>query len=222
MPATMRDILEVAMTRTWMLLAAGFLGLGSVGCVEDIAAPPPPPKEAELVHYWHFNALAEGTLTTVPVDVSTLTGAVITYPGTGAGYMDRVDPGSDLGAKPATPAGYGLRPRNPANTRELIIVAPSTGYEKLVVSFAAMRSSNGAVQEEFYYSANGGATWTLVGAAYDISESWNLKTFDLAAITAVNDNPNLRFRLLFVGTNADGSSGNNRLDNILVEGVPLS
>ena len=86
-------------------------------------------------------------------------------------------------------------------------------------SFAVMRSSSGAAQEEFYYSANGGTTWTLVGSAYNIELDYALKTIDLSAITAVNNNPNLKFRILFIGDLAAGASGNNRFDNILVEGV---
>ena len=42
---------------------------------------------------------------------------------------------------------------------------------------------------------------------------------NLSAITAVNNNPNLKFRILFIGDLAAGASGNNRFDNILVEGV---
>jgi hypothetical protein len=206
-----------------MVLTVGVLGLGAAGCVEDIVAPAPPPKLSELVHYWHFNALPAGTLTApIPADVSKLTGTDISYPGTGAGYMDQVSPGTDLNAQPGQLAGLGLRPRNPANTRELIIVAPSTGYEKLVVKYAVQRSSSGAQQEEFYYSANAGTTWVLVGAAFDIAEDWAVKTFDLTAITAVNNVANLRFRIRFVGIGADGASGNNRLDNITIEGVPLT
>jgi hypothetical protein len=210
---------EANMKRTLLPLLIGLLALSSSACVDDVAAPPPAPKVSEYIHYWNFNTLPTGTLTSVNADVSKLSGAVITYPGTGLGYMDNVDPGSSVNAQQAAPAGLGLRPRNPANTRELIIAAPSTGYEKLVVSFAVMRSSSGAAQEEFYYSANGGTTWTLVGAAYNIELDYALKSIDLSAITAVNNNANLKFRILFIGEFAAGASGNNRFDNFLIEGV---
>lgn len=200
------------------IVGAALLALS--GCVADVTAPPAAPKDAEIIHYWHFNNLPAGTLTSVAADYTRLS-ATITYPGTGAGYMDNVDPGASINLQMGQPAGLGLRPRNPANTRELLIVAPSTGYGKLVVSFAVMRSSNGAAQEVFEYSANGGTTWTQVGNAYDIPLDFELRTFDLSAIEAVNNNANLRFRIRFVGAGADGSSGNNRLDNIVVEGVPL-
>jgi len=207
--------------RNGMRIAAlGLLLVGGTACVEDLVEPPPPPKEAEVVHYWHFNALAEGTLTSVTSDVSKVAGGVMTYPGTGAGYMDRVDPGSDINAEAGQPAGFGLRPRNPANTRELLIVAPSTGYSKLVVTYALQRSSSGAAQEAFDYSANGGATWTPVGSAFDVSIDWTKVTIDLSAITAVDNQANLRLRIRFLGAGADGTSGNHRFDNFKIEGVP--
>jgi hypothetical protein len=223
MRAATQDNHEAAMTRNWVLLTIGLLGLGAVACVDDLALAPLPPKVSELVHYWHFNALPTGTIATpVPADVSKLTGANITYPGTGAGYMDQVDPGSALNLQEGQPAGLGLRPRNPANVRDLIIVAPSTGYEKLIFSFAVMRSSNGAAQEEFSYSVDGGTTWVVVDAAYNIELDYAVKTINLSTVTAVNNQANLRFRIRFLGDLAAGTSGNNRFDNILIEGIPIS
>lgn len=202
-----------------LALAAAFI-VPMQGCVKDEPMAPPPPVLSDVIHYWHFNNLPAGTLTSVNADYSKLTGAVITYPGTGAGYMDYVDPGSLLGAQQSAGAGYGIRFRNPSNTREAIIVAPSTGYQKLTVSFAVMKSSttSGADNQEFYYSTNGGTTWNLVGASYVPEIDYTLKTFDLSAIAAVNDNANLRFRLLFTGPLAAGTSGNHRIDNFAVIG----
>ncbi len=204
----------------WTLML-GAVGVALAGCVDDPVAPPPPPTDAELIHYWHFNNLPEGTLTSVPADFGAVAGGVITYPGTGAGYMDRVDPGSDLNNRMGQLAGFGLRPRNPSNTRELLVVAPSTGYRDVVVQFAVTRTANGATQEEFQYSTDGGGSWTRVGSVYDVQLEFTLMTFDLSGVAAVNNNPNLRFRILFLGETAAGSSGNNRFDNVTIEGVPL-
>jgi hypothetical protein len=60
----------------------------------------------------------------------------------------------------------------------------------------------------------------MVGAAFDVTEEWTVKSFNLAAVTAVNNKANLRFRIKFVGTGADGASGNHRIDNITMEGTP--
>lgn len=226
MSAARRVNHEATMTRNLLLLTVGLLGLGAAGCVEDIAAPPPPPKESEVIHYWHFNGLPTGTLTApIPADVSKLTGTDISYPGTGAGYIDRVTPGTDLNARPGVEAGNGLRPRNPSNTRELLILAPSNGYEKLVISYALQRSSPaGAEQQQLQYSVDGGATWVTIGAAYDLTAldpTWERKSFSLEAITAVNNKASLRFRIQFLGPAAAGTSGNHRVDNLVIEGVPL-
>jgi len=207
------------------LAALGLVALAITGCVEDLLEPPPPPKESEVIHQWNFNSLATGTLTEVPSDASRVGSGMITYPGTGNGYIDRVDPGTDLNALPGVLAGFGLRPRNPAATRELLIVAPSTGYEKLEISYALQRSSPaGAEQQLLQYSSNGGTTWVNVAPAYDLTSidpNWERKYFNLEAVTAVNNNPNLRFRILFQGPAASGTSGNHRIDNLIIEGVPL-
>jgi hypothetical protein len=213
------------MTRR-LLLAALVAGVTLAGCVQDNpvepAIQPPPDTTKVLIHYWDFNALPEGTITApVAADYSVLSGANITYPGTGDGYMDRID-GSELNLRRGAIPGFALRARNPANTRELLIAAPSTGYEKLIVRYAAVRTANGALSQEFYYSANAGATWTKAGETITINLEYTLYTFDLSAIAAVNNNPNLRFRILQTGDAAAGASGNNRFDNFTVEGEAAS
>lgn len=196
--------------------------LTATGCIDDPVAPPPPPTLSEVIHYWHFNNLPTGTLTSVLADVTKRAPAEITYPGTGAGYMDQVDPGSDINARNSTVAGLALRPRNPANVRALIIAAPTTGYKSIVVTWAVQRSGSGAQQEEFSYSTDGGTTWVPVGSPIAIAEAWELKSVSLTTITAVENKATVKFRILFTGTGSDGSSGNNRIDNITVEGIPLA
>lgn len=208
--------------QTGALFLVAMLALATTACVDDIALPPPAPTLSEVIHYWHFNNLPAGPLTSVVADVTKRAPAEIIYAGTGPGYLDNVDPGSDLNARNSMLAGLGVRLRNPANVRQLIIAAPSTGYKSLVVTWAAMRSSTGAIQEEFAYSVDGGTTWVPVGAPIVIAEVWELKSVDLKAITAVENKANLKFRILFTGTGSDGASGNNRIDNLTVAGIPLA
>jgi hypothetical protein len=179
----------------------------------------------DIIHYWHFNDLPSGTLTSVDADFSIAGVATITYPGEGTGYMDRFDPGSDLNLLMDAVPGFALRLRNPADTREMIIAAPSTGYEGLFFTFAAHRSNNGAEQQEFYYSPDVGETWTQVGEAYDIQPidpEYELFNFDLSAIEEIDNNPDLQFRILFIGANASGTSGNQRMDNISIRGNQIT
>ncbi len=174
-----------------------------------------------LLHYWHFNNLPDGHLEMVEADYSASGAAHITYPGTGNGYMDRTD-GTLLNAHQGYTAGYGLRVRNPSDTRELLIQAPSVGYEELIFSFASHRTTNGARQQELYYSPDDGQTWTQLGDAYDIEPEFQLYTFDLRHLDEVNDNPGLQFKIVFTGPEASGPDGNNRFDNVVLSGTAIN
>lgn len=186
--------------------------------------------EAEIVHYWHFNSLPSGTLTEVEADYSAVGTATITYPGSGDGYMDTrthraADPVSNLnllmGQEPDQ--GAVLRLRNPSDTREMIVTAPSTGFHDITGAYATTRTSNGATQQELYYSTDGGANWTQIGTSYTILElpSWILRTFDISGDEAANNNEELMFRVLFTGEGADNDAGNDRFDNFSLHGIPL-
>ncbi len=191
--------------------------------------------DAALIHYWHFNSMSGDEVTEVHSDFSIddLTG-IITYPGTGDGYMDarthrESDPVSNfnlrLGEEPDQ--GAVLRVRNPAATREMLLEVPSTGYKDLTFTFATTRTDNGATTQRFEYSPDAGETWIQVGEDYEIpfledEEGVYLhKVFDLSDIDEVNDNPDLHFRFLFLGDAAENTSGNNRFDNMTLDGKPM-
>lgn len=181
-----------------------------------------------LVHYWHFNNLPSGTLSSVAADSSAnKTGAVITYPGTGAGYIDNVSPGNIKNARLSQSAGLGLRPRNPSNTRSLLIGAPTTGFSNMVMRFATARTTSGAQNQEYAYSLDSGLTF--------ITTNLNITTFspsteptydsvqlDFRNIAAANNNRKFMVRISFSGAAASGTSGNNRFDNISFEALPAS
>lgn len=64
-----------------------------------------------LLHYWNFNSLPSGTITSVNSDttISTIsTNGNIQYPGTGAGYMDNFSPVNTLNTRNSAPDGLGL------------------------------------------------------------------------------------------------------------------
>ena len=175
-------------------------------------------EEMSLIHYWHFNNLGNEILDQVITDHSlTTTRGNIAYPGTGAGYMDRTD-GTLLNAKLNAEAGYALRVRNPSDTRHLILNVPTTGYENIVFSFAVQRTSNGARQQSLEFSADQGSSWTIVEDSYTIGLPYAIRSFDLSDYPEVNDNPDLRVRISFLGNEAAGASGNNRFDNIALQG----
>jgi hypothetical protein len=168
----------------------------------------------QLAHYWHFNSLPAGTLTSVAADVAAVGAPTITWPGTGAGYLDNVA-GSDVNAQLGNAAGLGLRVRNPSDTRELHITLPTTGLAEPLLAAAVWRSSNGAQEVRLEYATAAGTdNWLPLGGTVAISEVPGLVSWDFAGIAAANDNPDFRVRLLFSGTNAAGASGNTRWDNV--------
>lgn len=186
--------------------------------------------ESQLIHYWHFNNLPSGTLTSVQANFSEVSGASITYPGTGAGYMDRrthreEDPVSNLNLQlgQAPDQGAVLRVRNPSSTRSLVIASPSTGFEDINLTFATTRTSNGATQQEIYYSIDGGNEWLFTNHSYLLPElpEWDLISVDLSTIKSANNNSDLKIKILFTGSNNSGTEGNNRFDNVSVSGVPI-
>jgi hypothetical protein len=187
--------------------------------VQALFEPVPEPTPV-LLHYWHFNDLPSGTLSQVPADFTLLAGAAITYPGAGAGYMDRVtDGGSALNVRMGQPAAHALRVRNPSDARELILALPTTGYRNVVLRYAMVRTDNGAQEQRLFYRTSAAAEWTPFGAALTVTPNYQLVEFDFSAVAGANDNPEFAVRILFGGAAAGGSSGNNRFDNITVDAV---
>ncbi len=179
------------------------------------------PYQFVPIHAWHFNDLPAGTLTAVEADLSLVATGMITYPGTGAGYLDRVDDGTLLGALPDTPAGYALRVRNPSDTRQLHLHLPTTGYVEPRLSVAAWRTVNGAQEVALEYSATGEAgSWQPLGEAVILTEEPALHAWDLGAVEAASNNADFQVRLRFGGSNAGGASGNTRYDNIVLQAKP--
>ncbi len=174
-----------------------------------------------VIHYWHFNDLPEsGELTEINADYS-VNDAMITYPGTGIGYMDSYHQGSEFNVVDNAEAGQALRVRNPAVNRQMIIKASSRGYENLFLSFEVYRSNNGATRQNLYFSIDDGVVWHPVKLGYEINTEYNVYSFPLAAWPEINNKQNLQFRILFSGENYTGDSGNNRFDNILLTGDPF-
>lgn len=173
-----------------------------------------------LLHYWHFNDLPSGALSQVPADFTLLSDAAITYPGVGAGYLDRVsDEGTPLNARQEQPAGHGLRVRNPSDTRELLLTLPTTGYQNVVLRYAFVRTNNGAQEQRLYYRTTDAGEWIPFGGVVPVTQDYQLFEYDFSGLAGVDDNGQFAVRILFGGANAGGSSGNNRFDNITVDAV---
>jgi hypothetical protein len=183
--------------------------------------PPIEENEKTIVNYWHFNT-AVGDQDTVHADYSN-GGAYIRYQpidpmGTMIGRMDETS-GTAINAKAGYDAGRCIRPRNPSENGELLITLNSEGFENLKLSYATQTSSfnSGMLRQVLYISTDGvnfnqfGDTFTFVSTDFELVE------FDLSTLAAANDNPNLMAKIRFIGNNS-GTSGNNRFDNVVLEG----
>ena len=169
-----------------------------------------------VVHYWHFNTLPIGTTTSATADFSLFpNGPVITYAGTGNGYMDDFSPGSTLNAQFGEPAGAALRVRNQSEGRALIIPLPATGCSDIRLSFDVHRSGQGMLTNVFEYTLDGGVTYQntgIVPQTIPVTENYVTHVIDFTAVSGANYNPNFGVRITWIG-NTIQSNGNNRYDN---------
>ena len=177
--------------------------------------------EQSIVNYWHFNT-ADGDLDTVHADYSN-GDAYILYQqidpmGDAIGRMDDVG-GSDINARAGYDADRGIRPRNPSENGELLLTLNSEGFENLKLSYASERSGSGMLKQVLYISTDG-QTFAPFGDTVIVATSYELVEFDLSGLAAANNNPNLMAKIRFFEQNT-GTSGNNRFDNVVLEGKSI-
>jgi hypothetical protein len=131
--------------------------------------------------------------------------------------------GTTLNARQGDLAGQSLTLQggtgNINNGRNLTFSVDTLGYSNIIVTFASQGTSTGFNSNQFQYSLDG-VTFIDFGTPYAPPTSFALFTFDLSSIAGLNNNPNAAFRIVFNG--ATSASGNNRIDNLVVEGTPLS
>ncbi|MGC1390504.1 MAG: T9SS type A sorting domain-containing protein [Bacteroidales bacterium] len=191
----------------------------------------------KLIHYWHFNNTVPGVhLVAIPADYSTLGNASVIYkpvkiPGASDttnvnDYMDnlagdiinqRSGYGGCCGA-----TNYGVRTRNPSDYMQFLWYIPTKKYQNIVINYETQTSSlaSGQLQQLFSYSLDSAQTFTTAGLTVSnvsAGVTWGLVTLDLSSIATVNNNGKLVLKILFSGQNT-GNSGNNRFDNITIEG----
>ena len=96
----------------------------------------------------------------------------------------------------------------------------TSGFEDIVVKWDQTRSSTGPASFGFAYSIDG-ATFADVLPNYTVTESWATITRDLSAISTVENNSSVFFRIVSraAGTTTAGTS---RLDNFTVEGTAIA
>ena len=130
--------------------------------------------------------------------------------------------GTPINAQSGFPGGGSLSPQgapgNANNGMEILISVSTAGYEDIVLSWAQQRSGTGFTSTAVAWSADGGSSFTNFGDT-SVGTSFALTSLDFSEVEALNDNPDIVFRLTLDG--ASGQTGNSRYDNITVVGTPL-
>lgn len=179
----------------------------------------------ELVHYWHFNSLTvpAGGVNTIIADYTAVNQAtpMLTYAGTGTGYIDEVSTGSELNLHLNELAGKAARVRNPSGDRSLVLDLPTTGYQDIKFSYSVTRTNSGQLINNIAYSLDGTnfIQSNLAQTSFSVQTSYELINIDFSGIEGANNNPNFKIQITFEG-NTTASNGNNRLDNITLKGIP--
>lgn len=164
----------------------------------------------QLIHYWNFNTAQLLTPT------RTTGGAAITVSGTpesGTG-QDFAAINSRLGDV----AGSHLRVNNPIG-QTVTISAPTTGFEDVIIRYETRRSGQGAGTQLVSYTLDG-TTFTPFETFTIVDGTPVVKILDFRNLPASDNNPAFALRITFQqGTG--GVAGNNRFDNLTVEGKEL-
>jgi len=190
-----------------------------------------------IIHYWNFNNFTSkmytDTIHGINADYSDLdkSKAQILYAemsGVSSSFSTYEDFYPTVAADYDTvnlqlgdTAGNALRPRNPSDSMYLLFYIPTTNFKNISLKYGSESSSvgSGMLHQIFDYSVDSGVNWKTSGLSIPSDSAWLI--FHLTSInfsdTLVNNNPKMVFRIAFNG-NTSGTSGNNRFDNVTVEG----
>lgn len=187
-------------------------GHWSTPTVASFTAPAPTGEEP-LLHYWSFNSqtllpfftIGGGSLSVSPGPLTDVTFDI------GA---DFVGINNRLGEE----TGSHLRVNNPLGAT-LTFALPTTGYEDIAFRYESRRSGQGAGLQQLSYTVNGSTYVEWPNPVMLQNDSPQIYFFDFSEIAGANDNPIFGIRLTFAQGDG-GTAGNNRFDNITVEGAP--
>lgn len=173
------------------------------------------------IHCWDFNGTASGgTFNSSPINTDNrVTGnGTITHNITDtedfAGSSSNACSGSSTGAAFCPRGGTGQE----NNGNSFVLAFPTTGYESITLSFWARRTGTGFNNNTIEYSTNGGSSYTnLTTFSPSSSSGGSVESFDFSGISAINNNADFQIRITLNGSTS--STGNNRYDNIKLEGT---
>ncbi len=108
---------------------------------------------------------------------------------------------------------------NGNNGRYITLSISTLGFSNIAISFATQGTTTGFNSNQLQYSLDG-VTFFDFGMPYAPPTSFGLVSFDLSSILGLNNHSNAAIRIIFNGAATAG--GNNRIDNLVVEGTPLA
>jgi hypothetical protein len=166
---------------------------------------------ADEIAVWNFN---DSDLV-VDHGVGTLTSnIVVTNIQFGAGTTNNARLGDLAGQALSLQGGTGTT----NNGRNITINVSTVGFANIVFSFATQGTGTGFNSNQLQYSLDG-INFIDFGSPYVPAAAFGSVpiVFTLTSIVGLNNNPNAAFRIVFNG--ATSSTGNNRIDNVVVEGT---
>ncbi|WP_432798031.1 PEP-CTERM sorting domain-containing protein [Poriferisphaera sp. WC338] len=148
-------------------------------------------------------------------DGSGVYGNITSSVGTTENAQPSVTSGGSLTIRRGTTTG-GASTNNGAS---IWLSASTIGLEDIIVSWAQRGTSTGFDSRVFAYSTNG-IDFTDFGTdSGDLTSTWETESYDLSAISALENVSTVYFRITLNG--ATGTTGNNRFDNITIEGSAI-
>ena len=197
-------------------------------CTKDrnITIPSPVNTSDTLIYYWNFNGTPS-----FATSIALNSGAYLSYDWAG-GYEDSLASTTSINARNGDAMGNAFRVRTPVT--DLIVNIPTTGFKNIVVSYAVAKSSSGPALDSVYYTTDG-VNYKYVSlpspsssGAYMVQTdpAYELISYDFSSISAINNNPKFAIKVVFwqsagVASNSSTAAGNDRFDNLTVDGVQL-
>jgi hypothetical protein len=141
--------------------------------------------------------------------------------GGNAGISPTLPPGGEI-LRNTTAQGFAsahLRINNPVGTT-LTLNLPTTGFTGITLSYDARRSTQGAAQHSIETSIDG-SSWLPFTTYTLANQDPQSFVFDLSTIPGASNNPLFSVRIN-ISQGEGGTTGNNRFDNLILAGAPIS
>lgn len=149
--------------------------------------------------------------TTKVVDGNTIYDFIESFAGTTTGALSGVTSGGSL-----SPEGGNATFSN--NGMSIIMQVSTVGFQDIIVSWAQRGTSTGFTSRVFSYSTDGTNYTTFATDTGALTSTYAVETYNLSAIAALEGDSSVYFRITLSG--ATGGAGNNRFDNLLIQGIP--